>query len=130
MLVKIRENIWLGDKMAYESLADLKKVGITTLVIVADEMEAPAGSDVGIKVFKVGLLSGPNYGHVKDLACHVPKYMTENGEIVLVQSVTGLTRGAFVAARAVCELENKSIYEVFQEIKELVPELDLSKVYL
>lgn len=128
MLQKIRENIYMGDKDAYKTMDELKKAGITTLVIVADEMVAPAGE--GIKVFKVGLLSGPNYGHVKDLACHIPKYMTQNGETVLVQSVTGLTRGAFVTARAICELENKSIYEVFQEIKELVPALDMSKVYL
>lgn len=130
MLVKIRENIWLGDKAAFKSLTDLKKAGITALVIVADEMVASAGNESGIKIFKVGLVTGPNYGHVKDLACHIPKYLSENGEIVLVQSVTGLTRGAYVTARAVCELENKSIYEVFQEIKELIPKLDLSKVYL
>ena len=130
MLVKLRENIWLGDKDAFANIVDLKKDGITALVVVADEMNAPSGAEAGIKVFKVGLISGPNYGHIKDLACHIPKYLTQSGDIVLVQSVTGLTRGAFVASRAICELENKSIYEVFQEVKEIVPELNLSKVYL
>jgi hypothetical protein len=130
MLVKLRDNIWLGDKDAFVDIADLKKEGITTLVVVSDELNAPAGAEAGIKVFKVGLVSGPNYGHVKDLACHIPKYMSQNGEIVLVQGVTGLVRGAFVAARAICEIENKSIFEIFQEIKELVPNLNLSKVYL
>lgn len=130
MRVKLRENIWLGDEAAFKDLDELTKEGITALLVVADEMPAPEGAGKGIKVFKVGLVNGPNYGHVKDLSCHIPKYMTQNGEIVLIQSKTGLTRGAFVAARAICELENKSIYEVFQEIKELVPDLNLSKVYL
>lgn len=130
MLVKLRPSIYLGDKDAFKTFDELKKEGITCLVVVADELNAPAGSQAGIKVFKVGLLSGPNYGHVKDLACHIPKYMTQNGENVLIQSSTGLIRGAFIAARAICELENKSIYEVFQEIKELIPDLNLNKVYL
>lgn len=130
MIVKIRENIYLGDHEAFTEMKELKEMGITALVVVADEMPTPSGLAAGVKVFKVGLVSGPNYGHVKDLACHVPKYLTQNGETVLIQSKNGLTRGAFVTARAICELENKSVYEIFQEIKELVPTLDLTKVYI
>jgi len=48
---------------------------------------------------------------------------------VLVQSVSGMRRGAFVAARIICETENTSIYERFLEIQKVVPDLDLSKVY-
>ena len=130
MLVKLRDNIFLGDENAFKVMKELKAKEITALVVVADEMPAPAGAEFGVKVFKIGLVNGPNYGHIKDLACHIPKYLAQNGDIVLVQGKTGLTRGAFVAARAICELENKSIYEVFQEIKEVVPKLNLSKVYL
>jgi len=130
MLVKLRDNIFLGDEKAFIAVKELKSKEITALVVVADDMPAPAGAEFGVKVFKIGLINGPNYGHIKDLACHIPKYLTQNGDIVLIQSKTGLTRGAFVAARTICELENKSVYEIFQEIKEVVPELNLSKVYL
>ena len=128
MLTKVRENIYIGDDKAYKNMDDLVKEGITALVIVADEMSAPSGANK-IKVFKVGLVDGPNYGFVKDLSCHIPKYLTENGEIVLIQGLTGLKRTVFVAARTICELENRSIHEIFNEIKELEPEVNLSKVY-
>lgn len=128
MRVQLRPNIYLGDKDAGTS-DEFKADGITTVVIIASEMVAPADSENGVHYIKVGLMNGPNYSWVKDIACHIPKYLTQNGEVVLVQGVTGMHRAAFVAARAICELENKSIYEVFLEIKEKLPDLDLSKVY-
>lgn len=128
MLLKLRENIFIGDENA-GNLKELASKGITAVVVVADELLPMLPKASGLKIFKIGMLEGPNYGYVKDLACHVPKYLTQNGEKVLIQSKTGLKRGAFIAARTVCELENKSIYEVFQEIKEMEPKLDLGKVY-
>lgn len=130
MFIQLRETIYLGDEAATKDMEALKKAGITSIVVVADELPTPSRLDEGIKTFKVGLVQGANYGHIKDLACHIPKYLSQNGETVLIQGKTGLIRGAFVAARTVCEMENKSIYEVFQEIKDLVPELSLTKVYL
>jgi hypothetical protein len=129
MITKLRDNVYLGDKDAFKNIEELEKKGITCVIVVADEMEPAVLDGLKVKVFKLGLLDGPNFGYVKDLACHIPKYMIQNGEVVLVQGVTGLRRGAFIAARAICEIENRSIYEIFQEIKELIPELNLSKVY-
>ena len=70
-----------------------------------------------------------NPPHVKDLVAHSVKYSIQNGETVLVQSVTGLERGAYVACRVLCELEQKTIYEVMQELKGLLPEYDINKSY-
>ncbi len=129
MIVKLRDNLYLGDKDAFTSLAQLKEMGIQAVVVVANDLPAATEDETGVRVHKLGLLDGPNYGHVKDLACHIPKYLLQNGETVLIQSVTGKRRGAFVCGRTICELEGKSIYEVFVEIQKLIPDLDLSKVY-
>jgi hypothetical protein len=128
MIIKVRPNLFIGD----ETESDLRKLlerKITAIVVVADEMVAPLPKGTNLKIFKIGLLDGPNYTWVKDLACHAVKYLMQNGENVLVQGKTGLKRGVFVAARAVCELENKSIYEIFKEIQKLEKRVDLSKTY-
>lgn len=130
MFVQIRENMYLGDENAFKNVKELSKLGITALVVVAEEVVVPDGTDSGVKTFKIGLVSGPNFGYVKDLACHIPKYLSQSGEVVLIQSKNGLTRGAYTIARTICELEDKSIYEIFSEIKDKVPELELSKVYI
>ena len=132
MIVKLRDNIFLGDKDAYSIEADLKVNGITAVVVVANEMKVvPENVAENIKIFKIGL-HGKKYNatHHKDLACHVAKYMVQNGETVMIQSVTGLRRGAYVTCRMICELENKSIYEIFQELKEKVPSFDMGLAYL
>lgn len=129
MIVQLRKNIFLGDENAYTTLQELKDKGITTVLVVSNEMSLMPEDASGVSVYKMGLIDGPNYGYVKDLACHIPKYLTQNGQTILIQSKTGLRRGAFVAARAICELENKSIYEVFLQIQEMIPAIDLTKVY-
>lgn len=131
LLLEIRENIYLGNKDAYKSLDELREKGITAVVIVADDLELPPfEADSQIKVWKLGIRADRmNPPHVKDLAVHSPKYMTQNGEKVLIQSVTGLERGAYVICRLVCELEQTTIYEVMQELKEKLPEFDINKSY-
>lgn len=128
MLHKIRPNIYIGDANAGDA-TELMSKGITTVVLVADEMVPMLAKDSKLKIFKLGLLDGPNYGFVKDLACHIVKYAAQNGETVLVQGKTGLKRPVFVAARTICEIENKPIYEIFQDIKKIEKTVDLSKVY-
>jgi len=129
MKVQLRENLFLGDSEAYKTLAELKEDKITSVIIVSNDMPTIMEDESGIRVYKIGLLAGPNYGWVKDLACHIPKYLMQNGEVVLIQSVTGMRRGAYIAARVLCEIENSSIYERFLEIQKLIPDIDLSKVY-
>lgn len=129
MKIQIRPNLYLGDKDAFASFAEIKADGITSVVIVSSDLPVPTEDQTGIRVHKMSMIQGPNYGWVKDLACHVPKYLMQNGEVVLIQSVTGMQRGAYIAARCICEMENKSIYDVFLEIQKLIPKLDLSKVY-
>ena len=129
MKIQLRPNLYIGDKDAFKSLAEIKADGINSVVIVANDLPMATEDETGVRVYKMALVPGPNYGWVKDLACHVPKYLMQNGEVVLIQSVTGMQRGAYIAARAICEMENKSIYDVFLEIQKLIPKLDLSKVY-
>ncbi len=138
MIKEIRPNLFLGgvtdsnlDHDAAEAAwrTELPKLGITTVVIVADNLPAMA-DDLGIKFIKIGLRSDKvNSPAVKDLACHIPKYLMQNGEKVLIVSTTGLERGAYVVCRVICETEMKSIYEVMQELKKLIPEYDISKSY-
>ena len=127
MLVKLRDNLYLGDKNI--TADELKKAGVTIILACAREaMVLDCGDAL---VFTVGLFNDKiNKPHVKDIACHIPKYMMQNGETVAVISKTGLVRAAFVASRALCELENKSIYEVLLEVKQLLPSFDIGKAYI
>lgn len=130
MLIKIRENIFLGDEKVTEK--ELKENGITVVEVVTMDEAITIPTD-DIQVFAVGLYKDKiNKPHVKDIACHIPKYMIQNGETVAVISKTGLVRAAFVVARAICELESKSIYEVLVEMKDKIkiPNFDLGKAYL
>jgi hypothetical protein len=136
MLHKMRDNVYLGDKDAYKSAAQLKELGITSIFVVADDMPIielegdQVPRELGIKVWNVGLRADRmNAPHTKDLACHCPKYSVQNGETVLIQSVTGLQRGAYIACRMLCELEGRGIYEIMQELKTELPEFDIGKSY-
>lgn len=131
MIRKLRENIYIGDKDAYKSIDELTALGISSVIVVADEMKVKDNlSNQEPRVFKMGIRADRiNPPHIKDLVCHTAKYMTQNGEIVLIQSVTGLQRAAFVACRVICELEARTIYEIMQEVKQDIPEFDIGKSY-
>lgn len=140
MLTKIRENIYLGDEKVNDD--DLKKAGVTAIEFILPnealntlKIDANAYEILGVALHspESGRINKP---HVKDIACHIPKYMVQNGETVAVVGVTGLKRAAYVVARAVCEIENKSIYDIFLEMQELLPKppadphFDVGKAYL
>lgn len=128
MLTKFRDNLFIGDENA--TYDDLKAAGITAVVMVSN-MPTMTVVDIDMAVFFITLHTDRiNKPHVKDIACHIPKYMMQNGEVVAIISKTGLIRAAFVACRAVCELESRSIYEVMVELKGIIPEFDLGKAYL
>lgn len=131
MIKKLRDNIYIGDKDAYKSLEELTELGVTSVVIVADELKVKDNAaNQEPRVFKMGLRGDRiNPPHIKDLICHTAKYMAQNGDVVLIQSVTGLQRAAFVACRVICELEARTIYEIMQEVKQEVPEFDIGKSY-
>lgn len=131
MFVKLRPNLYLGDKDACMSEEWTKVENVTSIVVVADDLfTAPTPPNHEPRIWTLGLRADRmNPPHVKDLAAHVPKYLMQNGEVVLIQSVTGLQRGAYIACRVLCEMENKTIYEVMQELKELVPAFDINKGY-
>jgi len=127
MLVKIRDNIFLGDEKVTPN--QLKKAGITVILVVGDASIKIQKTDA--IMFAVELHKDKvNKPHVKDIACHIPKYMAQNGEIVAILSKTGMVRAAFVVARTICEIENKSIYDVFIELREVVKGFDIGKAYL
>ena len=128
MLVKVRENLFLGDQKI--SGKDIKENAITTILVVSDVVDLDTGDQLPV-LFHVSLFTDQiNKPHVKDIACHIPKYMMQNGETVAVIDETGTKQAAFVVSRAICELESKSIYDVLMEIKGLIPGFDIGKAYL
>ena len=131
MLKKLRENVYIGDAEAYKKYKTLSDLDISSILVVADDLENDEiDANQEPRVFKMGLRKDRmNPPHIKDLVCHTALQMANNGDIILIQSVTGLERAAFVACRVICELEQKSIYEVMLELKELIPEFDISKSY-
>ena len=135
MLKQLRENVWIGDKDAYKSIAKLKEIGIKSVIVVADDFfirdtEPNNWLSPEVRLFKMGLRADHNNPqYIKDLICHTALQMINNGETILIQSVTGLERASFVACRVVCELEGRTIYEIMQEIKTEIPEFDFGKAY-
>ena len=131
MLKQLRENIYIGDKDAWENLEELKKLEIKSVIVVADNL--PLSQNVTSqepRIFKMGLrLDRKNPPYIKDLICHTALQMVNNGETILIQSNTGLERAAFVACRIICEIEKRTIYEIMQELKADVPEFDIGKSY-
>lgn len=129
MLTKVRDNIFIGDEKV--TTKELEDAGVTVIEFVGSEGFDTSIDGTKFEVFLIALHTDRvNKPYIKDIACHVPKYMSQNGEIVAIISKTGLVRAAFVACRAVCELEERSIYEVMVELKNLIPEYDIGKSYL
>lgn len=128
MIVKVRENLYLADaKVTKEELEKIK----ATVVEVVCEDQLKLSLPANVVFYQVGLsIKKVNRPHVKDIACHIPKYMMQNGETVVVVGKTGMIRGAFVCARAVCELESSTIYEVLLEMEKLIKGLKIGEAYL
>ena len=135
MLKKLRDNIFIGDEKVTSE--ELKKAGVTMVEFVHVPSAKILADVEKMKLphFLVRLYlpseKTNNRPYVKDIACHIPKYMASNGEVVAIIGQTGLVRAAFVAARAICEIETRSIYEIFTEMKEIMPkEFDIGNAYL
>lgn len=130
MLTKIRENIYIAD--AKVTIDELKKAGITIVLSVDQTIpKAITSGDDSMRGFIVELTTDKiNKPHIKDVACHIPKYMTQNGETIVVMDQTGLKQATYVVARAICEMEGKSIYEVFTELEPLLPGFEINGAYL
>lgn len=128
MIIKIRENIFLADAKVTND--ELRELGVTMMLIVDPNVHLEY-TPAEMILFRVDLDAVKiNRPHVKDIACHIPKYMTQNGEKIVVIDETGKHQAAFVVARAICELEDKSLFEIMTEMKVIYPELDLGKMYL
>ena len=127
MLTKVRDNIYLSDGKT--TAAQFVEAGVTVVHIVDADVSMPQAVD--LIYFETFLETEKvNKPHVKDVICHIPKYMTQNGEVVAVVDKTGLKQATYVVARAICELEAKSIYEIFVELEPLLPGFDINKAYL
>lgn len=132
MLVQLRPNIWLAgqDGLTEENAKKLKEEGVNRIVIVADNGTYKISLFPFATVFVCPLREDRmNPTHIKDLACHCPKYMVQNGDKVLIASKTGMGRGAYIAARMICELEGKSIYDIFLEMQPMIEGFDIGKAY-
>lgn len=131
MILKLRDNIFIGDKTALSEIGKENKEKITSIINVAEELDLKAKEVDGYRYVKIGLsLTKPNPSYIKDLAAHAGKYQMQFGDIMLIIGMTGLRRAAFVACRIVCELEDKGIYEILQEVKELQKDFKMGEAYL
>lgn len=133
MFVQLRPNLWLASEEAIMNPKDYEKLetaGINRIVVVANDISGEATYSKEVTTFMCPLRSDRmNPTHLKDLACHCPKYMLQNGDKVLIVSKTGMMRGAYIAARILCELEGKSIYDIFIEMQSLIEGFDVGKAY-
>jgi hypothetical protein len=129
MFIKVRDNVFIGD--GKHTSEELKEAGVNKIVSVAGADEVSlAGTDSEITVFYCPIrLDRKNPGHIKDLACHCPKFMVQNGDKVLVVCDTGRERSAYIVARMLCEIEGKSIYDILLEMQEKIDQFDLGKAY-
>lgn len=128
MLTKIREYLYIADKNVTSD--ELREVGVTVALMVAQNSRPEYLPDNCIETYIELSLDKVNKPHIKDVACHIPKYMSQNGETVVVIDQTGLKQATYVVARAICEMEGKSIYEVFTELQTLLVGFDINGAYL
>lgn len=135
MIKKIRDNLFLADFGV--TLAKMRENNITVVGFVClPPAKLLRELDRAGIIYYVVKLHRPDSGkvnrpYVRDIACHIPKYMISSGETVCVVGETGLVRGAYTVARAVCEMETSSIYDVFLEIKEILGNnFDIGGAYL
>ena len=127
MLLKFRDNIFIGD---FTVTNDEVKENEITIIEVVDGRSVKSVFPT-CQHFSVSLQAGAmNKPHIKDIACHIPKHMTGFGEKILIISDDPSKQAAFVACRAICELEQKTIYETMMELKKLWPEFDIGGAYL
>ncbi len=128
MILKLRDNVYIGDK---DALKEVDNLNITAVVNVADDLDVSAKEAKGFRYMKIGLsIEKGNPSYVKDLAAHACKEQVKYDDKVLVISVNGYRRAAYIGCRIICELEDKGIYEILQEVKELKPDFKMGEAYL
>jgi len=128
MIFKLRHNLYFGDA---NSFLEIEKDTVTSIVNVADDFFIHEKDIEKYKYVHVALsLKQMNPSYIKDLAAHAVKYQMQYGETVLVVAPDAFKRSAFIACRVVCELEEKGILEILQEVKKKVPDFKMGDAYL
>lgn len=121
-IFKLRDNLYISGSEAAHDLGRLNEDGITAVLNVAYEINDPPTLPQDIFQIKVGLTDDDkNIPYTKRLAVETLKVLMLKGEKVLVHCAVGQSRSPYVAAKAVAGLENKTVGEVFNEMKELAP---------
>lgn len=117
-MTNLRSNLFLGSYADAEDIANLQANYVTAVLNVAFEINDPTYGPTEIRYIKVGLMdNNQNRQYMKDLAVSTLVDLMTKGEIVLVHCAAGLSRGVYVVAKALAQLENRDIHEVFLEIK-------------
>lgn len=99
MLTKIRHNLWVGDLNDAEDTARLTKLGITSVLTVANEC-ALNKDYTQIKYLKVGLIDDSvKQGAQIELATKVLTNLMDRNENVLVHCSCGICRSPFIIAK-------------------------------
>lgn len=124
MKIKLRPNLTLMSRDE-EMDSDITAIVTTSSLRVDD----PIGFDKkGAILTKFSLhAENQNKPYVKDFVCHSVKQLIENGEKVLI--ILDDDTSIFVASRVLCEVEEKNIYEIFNELKQIMPNIDYLPIY-
>ena len=120
MITKIRDNLFLGGiKDLVER--DLKELGITCILNVASEINDKIK---GFILEKEGF--GDNWQDAKRFAPAAADLLIDllqEGKVVFVHCAVGKSRSPHVIALALAKMLDKNYYEVFNEIRELRPQV-------
>lgn len=129
-MIKIRDNIWLGD--CEDSNDPEKMKDFTGILNVAWGVHDKFYNPRMIDYIHVGLVDDAYtnpYNYLTKLAVTCLKQMVEKGKKVFVHCAAGQSRSPMIIALAINELENKPILEVYKELIKLVPNIKDSLMY-
>lgn len=129
-MIKVRDNLYLGDYEDSKNLQNLLQHKIKTVLNVAYELDNPHFSPGMINNIKVGLIDDNiEQTNAIVLAKEMLTILLGMKGNVLVHCVMGLSRSPMIIVRALSELEDKSLLEVYEELITLVPSIKNSLFY-
>ncbi len=118
----ITKQIWLGSAHDARDTDYLVKCGITAILNVSFDVVGREINPKDIRYVKIALSDDfYNKSYMKHEAVDMLKTMINNYEVVLVHCSAGISRSAYVVARAIAELEDRDVRDVLEDIKKKRP---------
>ena len=120
MIAQLTNNLYLSGENEVLNLDKLRELGINALLNVGYEVTNPIYKD--LLTIKIGLHEfQPNPDFLKALAVISLSTLIDNGYKVLVHCHAGAHRSPYIAFRYLAEKNNKTIDEVYCEMKPKIP---------